>query len=636
MKAMEKIYRECSMEDIIAFAKSYEPFEGYRCGLTSFDNIIRLDKSSLVVCVARPQSGKSTFLNYYTYLMGENNGWKTLYFTFETPIEKQCQIMASLYGSYSKCAEHFFTYYLHNLGDMEDLEAMIRQSHAKNGIDCVLLDNFTNMQYLAGREINTYVIGDMLSRLKRLAVELGICVILVTHTTKMDDDAEINPYSINGSANFYNIADFIFSLQVTDRRNFETTARALKIRDGNEKGRVGATAVMRYHEVTYSYSSIGNADAGNKSEIYQPDPKLTAEIFRKVVNECDGKGDTQTMQKAAPLPQGSDIQTIPSVSLGRPKAGKGGHDTHRKASPELLDCTVSVFNISAPKDRQHTADMPLRDALMLGEKHHAQIDRVRAVDKAADGAAYRELKRQLPCFTVSCLCGNGTDDIREYRPIIAVDIDGQDNPFLDLEDMRKRVSAWPHTLYCGLSVGGRGLFALIPTDTTRDTHKDAFRALERDFGKMGITIDRSCSNVNRLRYVSRDPKAYLNVNAAVYTERLQPQRPNTESTAPTPQRAMTESDMARFTAAMADIEANGLQITRNHADTMEIAKSLACALGEEGRKHLHTCRRQRVGYDELKTDRLFDSVSEYMEDNGRTYTINTFWKYYKDARRNEL
>lgn len=39
---------------------------GYKCGLTALDDIMRLDKGLLAICVARPGSGKTTFLNYYS------------------------------------------------------------------------------------------------------------------------------------------------------------------------------------------------------------------------------------------------------------------------------------------------------------------------------------------------------------------------------------------------------------------------------------------------------------------------------------------------------------------------------------------------------------------------------------------
>ena len=71
---------------------------GYRCGLKGLDDIMRMDKGTLAICVAKPSDGKSTFLNYYSYLMAKENGWKTLYIPFETSNGKQIILIRILRG----------------------------------------------------------------------------------------------------------------------------------------------------------------------------------------------------------------------------------------------------------------------------------------------------------------------------------------------------------------------------------------------------------------------------------------------------------------------------------------------------------------------------------------------------------
>ena len=78
-----------------------------------------------------------------------------------------------------------------------------------------------------------------MSALKKAAIDTDTAIILVAHPTKLLEGQEVTAYSVNGSANFFNISDYMFSLAVTDRENYETTIKVLKVRD-SAKGVMGA------------------------------------------------------------------------------------------------------------------------------------------------------------------------------------------------------------------------------------------------------------------------------------------------------------------------------------------------------------------------------------------------------------
>lgn len=101
---------------------------GFRCGLKELDDIIRLDKGTLAICVARPSDGKTTFLNYYSYLMAKNNNWKTLYIPFETSNGKQVKDLYSYYGDLQQVAEHSVILNDTNFSNIEELYNTIKEA----------------------------------------------------------------------------------------------------------------------------------------------------------------------------------------------------------------------------------------------------------------------------------------------------------------------------------------------------------------------------------------------------------------------------------------------------------------------------------------------------------------------------
>lgn len=59
---------------------------GYRSGVSNLDKVFRLDKKQLTIITGKANNGKTTFLDYYTYMLAKNAGLKTLFLSFETDI----------------------------------------------------------------------------------------------------------------------------------------------------------------------------------------------------------------------------------------------------------------------------------------------------------------------------------------------------------------------------------------------------------------------------------------------------------------------------------------------------------------------------------------------------------------------
>jgi hypothetical protein len=149
----------------------------------------------------------------------------------------------------------------------------------------------------------------------------------------------------------------------------------------------------------------------------------------------------------------------------------------------------------------------------------AEVLAVRAV--SGNKVAYAAAKRKLPGFTTS-----GTFSTREdgkllaHSGLLCLDIDAKDaNAGLDLVAVRQAVEADSYTYAVAASTGGVGFFVLVPIPA--DDHKGSFRALAAYYlSAYGVAVDRSCSNVSRLRFVSYDPALHLNEAAVTFEETL--------------------------------------------------------------------------------------------------------------------
>ena len=252
MKQIE-FYNENEIKELV---KNYEPFEGYRCGLKPFDDLLRIDLQTLTTLVAIPSNGKSTFTNYYSYLMNINNeNWKTLYWCAETKVKKQYAYLSFLYGENIKqmCEQCLIT--KTKLDTWDDLKNMIICG-ANAGAKLIILDNFTCMKRFFDGNSEYTEIDKKISELVELSQQTNTAILLVVHPTKQgknDTFDDMDGYSCKGSTGFYDLSDFVFSLKA-DKENFVTKIKVLKVRD-DDKGREGS-CYLSYDPISKKYSEI--------------------------------------------------------------------------------------------------------------------------------------------------------------------------------------------------------------------------------------------------------------------------------------------------------------------------------------------------------------------------------------------
>lgn len=649
------MYNFITNNDFIDSAKAYISFEGYRCGLTSFDEIMRIDKQTLTTLVATPSSGKSTFSNFYGYSMGVNNGWRTLYLATETSRNDQAKKLSTLYGSYQQASEHSII--LEGaLNDCEELLQAIKAAKQQFNIDMCIIDNFSMLQRLIQGEINTNSIGRVISILKEAAIDTDTAIILVAHPTKLTEGQKVTAYSVNGSANFFNFSDYMFSIEITDCEAMETTINVLKLRD-DAKGQMNGKCVLKYDKITRKYSDIDSTEDSQHDT-----PKgINYDIAREVMKEIEEEAKQTETKDSQPAPA---VEQTAVPAAGQP-AAKGEAITEEvtkqedsqpvtPATPPAVEQPAITEEVK--QEKQHiTPDFLTNTKVSIMEKHKVlnegslydaiktgyglcrqEIEAVRSIDRQANESEYKKAKEKVLSFTPSCVCkGETAKEVKEINALIAVDLDEKDNENITIEEMRTKINSLPYVMYSSLSVGGKGMYALIPIlENNKNDFKGVFKALESDFNKIGLKLDSSCVNVNRERYMSIDDNEYWNDKAEIYDKKISiPTQVHTHPSkvGENANKPLTQREYNKVKSMVEDIKANKIQVSKNHDDTLKIANAIANIFGEKGRELLHLIRSQRSGYDEFKTDCKFDYVLDHLDDKER-YGLGFIFSKYNQAK----
>ena len=608
---------------------------------------MRIDKQTLTTLVSTPCSGKSTFTNFYGYRMGVTHNWRTLYLASETAKNDQAQKLSTLYGSYTKASEHSII--LEGLTNWDELIQAIKAAKEAYNIDLVIVDNFTMLQHLIGGEINTTNIGKAISTLKQAAIDTDTAIILVAHTTKLTEGQKVTAYSVNGSANFFNISDFMFSIEISDYEAKETTINILKIRD-DAKGVMNGKCVLKYDTITRKYTDsdtdsteYSDTDSTEYSDTDSKPADTTAannttapkgvnyDIARDVMKAILKEKEEANQQDR----QQGNTTAAPAVKEEVTKEKANTEEVKQEKQHITPDFLLNT-KVSIMKQHKVLNESNLYNAIITGRICKKEIEAVRSIDRSKDEIAYKQAKSKVLSFTPSCVCASTTaKEIKQINPLIAVDIDAKDNEGVSIEEMRKKINSLPFVMYSSLSVGGKGMYALIYIlDENKNDFKAVFKALEEDFKALGLTLDGSCVNVNRERYMSYDDDEYWNTKCEIYTRKINiPTQVNTTLLrgGDNANKPLTQREYNKVKSMVEDIKANKLQLTKNHTDTLLICNAIANIWGEEGRELIHIIRQQRSGYDEYKTDKNYTHVLDHL-DEGEKFGLGLIFDKYNKAK----
>lgn len=159
-------------------------------------------------------------------------------------------------------------------------------------------------------------------------------------------------------------------------------------------------------------------------------------------------------------------------------------------------------------------NVPLSEMLdgIKGIAWKGQVKRLRA--KGREAVGYDDDKKKLPAFILSGTTNGGhkAANVIEHSGLLQIDVDKVGEAAAP--DLRDRLGEDRHILAAWISPSGDGVKAIMRIPASVAGHKAAFAAAADYMREThAIEIDKQCSDVGRLCFVSHDPALVVNLEA---------------------------------------------------------------------------------------------------------------------------
>jgi len=224
-----------------------------------------------------------------------------------------------------------------------------------------------------------------------------------------------------------------------------------------------------------------------------------------------------------------------------------------------------------------------------------------------------KLKQKLPCATISASfhTERNLNNIVKKNNLICIDIDRHTkskkkrcNQCVDMLLVKEMFMSHPCTLYCGYSVSGDGIYAIIRIKDENELglYFDLFRD---NLSRIGVNIDESCKDYTRLRFFSVDREAYYNPAALFYeAPKKKVERKPTAGT------HVSKSDTEKVEKIIEIISSTGMDITQSYEDWVKVGAALNDGFGESGLSYFHQVSSQNSEYNAKDTDLKYRSCAK--------------------------
>lgn len=165
----------------------------------------------------------------------------------------------------------------------------------------------------------------------------------------------------------------------------------------------------------------------------------------------------------------------------------------------------------------------LRESVLKIRNIFANVVESSSGDRKAAKKAIADAKKRLPGVMWSgSFRKRGAEELLEHSRLLCADLDelGQRLP-----DVREKLLSSPHVWALFPSPTGDGLKCVYRVVADAAKHRGSFRAVEKHVRELcGVQIDKSCSDVARLCFLSHDPDAYLNEQAVELPPLVEPEQ----------------------------------------------------------------------------------------------------------------
>jgi len=202
--------------------------------------------------------------------------------------------------------------------------------------------------------------------------------------------------------------------------------------------------------------------------------------------------------KCDPPLEDDEVATI-AASVDRAKTSVGS----RVCSVDVyLEKQISMFTSATTNTPGGTVTVgQFIDACKSG-KFREQIEVIRA---EPDKEQRNNLKKGLPAVTIqSEACEQRSRELCKSNGIICLDFDNLGD--MDIEKAKQTIASVHYVIAVSASASGQGVFAIAALPEPVDDLKKVLAAMQKDFE---FEIDKSGSDVSRLRFVTHDPDLIL-------------------------------------------------------------------------------------------------------------------------------
>ena len=578
--------------------------KGLYTGLECLDNLARLDTGRLCVITGIPNDGKSEFVDFLTTAYNRRYGMKTIYFSPENqPVALHVAKLISklsckrfskkeiapdeLRNAVSYIGDNFFFCNYQKVKTSTQILSLAKEQIDKTGAKILVIDAFNKIESESGTDDNLLFISRLLDAFCNFAIKENVLIILVAHPRKMETGTNRvpNPYDINGSANFFNKSDFVFTVQ-RNRRDADDTSVIVKV------GKVKFSNYGKQGQITLDY----DVASGNYTTCSWDS---TNDVF-------DDDAD-ETTTSYLPEPFNFPIVVEPK---------------------EPLDVQVSQYRGATDNVGERVS---LKDFLFT-DKYKDIAEYIRKGETPEQRKERKHAnKDRIPCATISgTFSQRGAKYLDEPSGLLSIDIDYIDNKEI-MDKVPSILRGLDYITYFAKSISGDGYFAICKIAEPSKI-KEHFFALEKEFKQLGITLDKSCKDISRLRFATYDENAYYNPKATTFLFVVDDTKPAIAMPEFVSSHS-SETDAELVEKHIKLLKDNNLSIADDYKTWFDIGMSLNAAFGENGRQYFHSLSALSPKYDKWECDEQYDKILErYSSDSD--YTLGTLIHYLKQAENN--
>lgn len=268
---------DISPEGILSFYECFDDLykynfekdiQYYETRWLNFNRIVKIRTGYLMIVTGYPSRGKSTFVDNLLVTLSEKYGIRHLVASFESvagshynslvemylqqPIWKIIQNEEIFGDAFTFIADHFYRFDVDRLWTVDEIITKTELAVKKYGIKTLVIDPYNRLNNDYTDREDKYI-GSILSKLSMLAKKLDILVIFVAHPKKPDGEKMPNMYSISGSSDWYNMADYGIVVhrerdQATGKLNNFPTIHIQKVKNHFLGRPSGGEVKLRYVE----------------------------------------------------------------------------------------------------------------------------------------------------------------------------------------------------------------------------------------------------------------------------------------------------------------------------------------------------------------------------------------------------